>query len=106
MEKTTIAPIIFCFLLITSCTKKFELKIDAQNDWEENTAKSDDVTIKKSDDLNGVVDLMGNGALLLKKLDNGKPFQKTSIFRESGTWISKWQELNQENIHFSKSLID
>lgn len=93
-----------CYMLLIACDSSVSaLKIDSQNDWLERTGKAENVTIEQSNDLNGVVDLMGNGGLMLAKRDGKKPFQKTSEFNDSGTWSSDWQVLNGNSIRSIES---
>ncbi|MDZ7721257.1 MAG: hypothetical protein U5R06_00150 [candidate division KSB1 bacterium] len=66
-------------------------QIDTRQQWLSATDSLSDLLIQESDDLNGVIDLMGTGALLLDKIQN-TPFQKTTPFKSSGEWISAWQD--------------
>ncbi len=92
-------PYIFSITLLSACdSRESALKIDTQNDWIEKTGKSENVTIEKSNDLNGVVDLMGNGGLMLAKKDSERPFQKTNEFKDTGIWSSTWQGLSGNSI--------
>ena len=59
-----------CIVLISSCDSELDpVIIDTQEEWLQNSSVSDYVSIEKSPDQNGVIDLMGNGGLMLAKKD-------------------------------------
>ncbi len=95
---------IVLFLILAACSdNESVLTIDTQDDWTQKTARSENVSIEKSTDLNGVEDLMGNGGLMLTKKEVGKSFQKTTEFSAAGTWSSGWQSLNGRSLRSVES---
>lgn len=96
----------FVFFLAACANKKTTIFIDNHDDWNNNASIVKNLQIAKSDNSNGVIDLMGNGALLLDKLDTIKHFQMTSRFKEQGSWTSKWLKLNKnKNISIESEVI-
>src|SRR6056297_1354959 len=85
-------------IFLTACGTRQGMFADTENEWNKNTAHYEHVSVVKSNNMNGVIDLMGNGALILEKSDNKKSFQKTSAFHGRGTWVSEWQMLDRRKI--------
>ena len=83
-------------IFLSSCSVKMveEKKIDDLENWQAWTAQSQNISIQKSNDLNGVIDLMGNGGLMLEK----SRFNKTTNFQQKGEWTSKWFSGNAKSI--------
>lgn len=74
------------------------LSLDSLSDWESYRLEAQAVSIQKSNDQNGVIDLMGNGGLMLAKADGDHPFQKTTEFQPNGLWTSTWREMGHGSI--------
>jgi len=83
------------YLLVSiSCFGQAILKIDTKSEWEKITLNIEHCEIKKADDIGGIVDLMGNGSLLLKKNNPKTNFARNEEFNSEGYWESNWIELD------------
>ena len=90
---------LICIVLLSSCDSVLPpVVIDTQEEWLQNSFSSEKISVEKSPDQNGVIDLMGNGGLMLAKKDKGSLFQKTTEFHSEGLWTSTWQDLSEEQI--------
>jgi hypothetical protein len=68
--------------------------VDGRSQWEEYTGEIRNADIRRSENVGGKFDLMGDGSLLLRKSDPGKRFHQSDYFVNDGRWISKWYALN------------
>lgn len=65
-------------------------QVDQLTDWKLATNNLENTETKDAIDWGGVIDLMGNGALLLKKVQSESLYTRVSEFKPSGSWTSKW----------------
>lgn len=65
-------------------------QIDTESEWRNYSESMENLTILSDFPVGGRTDLVGNGALLLEKMDTSKPFWKTSKFQREGEWTSAW----------------
>jgi len=92
MIKITLITAIFCFVLAAQ-----EWNVDQISDWQEQTDSSENLDIREAADWGGVIDLMGNGALLLQKVQSDSLYTRVSEFQTSGKWVSKWHDFGTES---------
>ena len=84
------------FMTVFSCDRHDNnviWHVDTYLEWQQAGDSAMHAQIQQSDDLNGVIDLMGNGALMLSKSGH-KLFRKSTAFDSSGEWSSRWQILD------------
>ncbi|MCP4411421.1 MAG: hypothetical protein GY808_02450, partial [Gammaproteobacteria bacterium] len=67
-------------------------QVDNLKDWLTADADGANVELKEAVDWGGVIDLMGNGALLLKKVKSESLYTRVSEFHSTGEWTSQWHD--------------
>ena len=90
--------IIILFFNFCSTEESTNILVDTHDDWHNQTSVVKNTAIQKSNDLNGVIDLMGNGGLMLAKVDNQNRFNQTTSFVGVGEWSSKWVKAEVKTI--------
>lgn len=95
MRKYIVSILIAVILYGYTNEAQSKIQFDTIDDWKQSEFSSENLICRKSDNLNGIIDLMGNGALLLEKVDEKELFQKTTAFKSKGVWTSKWQTLGK-----------
>jgi|GEM_PF-2512427 len=95
-EKTRVLLLFSLMLVMAQCgEQRVDWKVDTLDEWNHSSEEHEGTLAIESADLNGVIDFMGNGALMLAK-QRDTLFQKTTDFKKTGTWTSAWQTLNTE----------
>ena len=77
-------------------------RIDTMAEWQAATDQSESAQIMQDEDTGGEFDLMGNGGLILTKMDTSQLFSRTDTFQPCGSWISEWKNLGR---HCSVSVL-
>ncbi len=70
--------------------------VDFQSDWAKATFSQKNTVSQKANDWGGIIDLMGNGALMLEKTNSDNLYTHVSDFKNSGNWISNWHTFDSE----------
>ena len=88
------------FILFSTCMilRAQEWNVDIISDWQEKTDTLENLDIMDATDWGGVIDLMGNGALLLQKINSDSLYMRTSEFYSNGQWISGWYDFGSETL--------
>ncbi|MCF8264147.1 MAG: hypothetical protein K9I99_06550, partial [Melioribacteraceae bacterium] len=73
-----------------------EWKVDTKSDWEFSTERMIGSEIREAKDIGGIIDLMGNGALLLNKNVPDSLYALNEDFSQSGSWTSNWKIFDHE----------
>jgi len=94
MDRTTLLSLCFlCLFGIVSCVQKpVDITISDTGEWERNSAEFNQTEVRENDYNGGNFDVLGDGALLLKKTD--EQFKRTSEFYQKGDWTSVWFKNN------------
>lgn len=63
---------------------------DSGSEWARLTAEKSNVQVRRTGEVGGRCDLLGDGALLLTKKDTEAAFCSSDEFRKNGSWTSQW----------------
>jgi len=77
-------------ILLSHFIQAQEISIDSYSQWQNITADQSNTKIRVSNSIGGIIDLMGNGGLMLIKTESDSLYTRTSGFETEGHWHSKW----------------
>lgn len=83
-------------LAVSAVSQGQKWRIDNLAEWEEATERCTQINLMESNDWGGVIDLMGNGALLLEKISSENLFTHTTVFHTDGEWVSPWHDFGEK----------
>jgi hypothetical protein len=69
--------------------------VDRRSDWTNHTDVLSHVDIRASENVGDNFDLMGNGSLLLKKVNDDERFHQSNYFLDNGQWTSIWYDFGK-----------
>ena len=95
MNKKYAAAVIFLIMTFVEYNAQSILKIDTKEDWNTITSEAINCELNEAEDIGGIIDLMGNGSLMLQKKAKDSVYTLTEEFETQGSWESKWIEFNK-----------
>jgi len=84
--------VLFCAELLAAQT----WKVDTEQEWQQSGQSLVQLETRSATDWGGIIDVMGNGALLLEKLETDSLYTRVSSFYTAGEWVSNWQDFGEE----------